>query len=277
MPWWKAFLLWVYCYGSSPLRKARVRQLEAERRAPVIVLTYHRIADTRPNAWTCPNEAFQAQVRWMADHGDLVSLAEAQRRIRDGNPRLAFCITFDDGYAESLDRAYPLLLREHIPFTTFLSTHHVLTREPFEHDLERGDRFPPFGVEEARDLARQGVEIGSHTRSHADVARIADPDALRDEVVTSGRDLAAAVGTSVERFAFAFGWHHNLSNEAFRIAQEAGYLAACSCYGGYNLPGDDDFHVQRFGGPDNLLRLVNLGTLDPRKDRIPRFPRGAAS
>lgn len=271
MPWWKAFLLWVYCRGSQPARRARLRRLEAERRAPILVLTYHRIADTRPNAWTCSNASFEAQVRWMARQGDIVSMAEAQRRIREGNSRLAFCVTFDDGYAENLDRAYPFLFRERIPFTTFLTTHQVLSGEPFPHDVERGDSFRPLSVAEARDLARQGAEIGAHTRTHADLGSVTDPAVLRDEIVTAGRDLSEAVGAPVERFAFAFGWHRNLSVEGFRVAREAGYLAACSCYGGYNFPGDDPFHVQRFGGPDSLLRLQNFGTLDPRKERVERF------
>ena len=271
MPWWKAFLLWVYCHGSSPARRARLRRLEAEGRAPVIVLAHHRVADSRANAWTCPNDVFRDQVRWMLEHGDMVSLAEGQRRIREGNRRLTFCLTFDDGYSENLEQAFPLLLRENVPFTCFVTTHQAMTGEPFAHDVERGDSFRPLGVAELRDLARAGVEIGAHTRTHADVARIEDPALLRDEIAVAGRDLAEAVGTSVRSFAFAYGWHRNLTAEAFRVAREAGYDAACSCYGGYNFPGDDAFHLQRLGGPDSLLRLVNFATLDPRKLSTPRF------
>jgi peptidoglycan/xylan/chitin deacetylase (PgdA/CDA1 family) len=271
MPWWKAVLLWLYCHGSRRSRRARLRRLEAGRRAPVVVFAHHRVADTRPNAWTCSNDVFAEQVAWMGEHGDFVSLREAQRRLREGNPRLAFCMTFDDGYAENLDRAFPLLLRERIPFTTFVTTHQVLTGEPFEHDVERGDRFRPVSLDELRDLARAGASIGAHTRTHADLAAIADEARLRDEIVTAGRDLESAVGAPVQDFAFAYGWHDNLSAAAFRIAREAGYLTACSCYGGYNFPGDDPFHLQRFGGPDSTLRLVNMATLDPRKVTTLRF------
>src|SRR5687768_18104901 len=48
--------------------------------------------------------------------------------------------SFDDGYADNMRFAVPLLLREKLPFTYFVSTNHVLGGEPFPHDVAAGCR-----------------------------------------------------------------------------------------------------------------------------------------
>ncbi len=50
----------------------------------------------------------------------------------------------------------------------------------------------------------------------------------------------------------------------------------CSAYGGFNFPGDDPFHLQRIPVDDDMIRLKNWVTQDPRKICTPRFEyRGA--
>src|SRR3989304_1014585 len=123
------------------------RRAAADRAAlgmePVSVLFYHRVADSCPNGWTMPTCTFAKQIRWLQERFDVVSLAEAQRRIESGhNTRPTVSITFDDGYAENLQFAVPLLLREQLPFTYFVSTNHVFGNRPFPHD-EAARRPPP--------------------------------------------------------------------------------------------------------------------------------------
>ena len=50
-----------------------------------------------------------------------------------------------------------------------------------------------------------------------------------------------------------------------RLARECGYEGVCSAYGGYNFPGDDAFHLQRIHADDDMIRLKNWVTVDPRK------------
>jgi peptidoglycan/xylan/chitin deacetylase (PgdA/CDA1 family) len=114
-------------------------------------------------------------------------------------------------------------------------------------------------------LAQAGIEIGSHTRTHANVGRIKDLDLLRDEIVGSRDELQKLAGTPIRYFAFPYGQHANLSPAAFALARESGYEAACSAYGGFNFPGDDPFHVQRIHGDSNMIQMKNWATLDPRK------------
>lgn len=88
---------------------------------------------------------------------------------------------------------------------------------------------------------------------------------LANEMLGSRDDLESLIGGAVPYFAFPFGQFANLSGVAFEMARDAGFAGVCSAYGGYNFPGDDPFHLQRIHVDDDLVRLQNWTTLDPRK------------
>jgi peptidoglycan/xylan/chitin deacetylase (PgdA/CDA1 family) len=263
-----------FYYGVQyPYRRWLDARRAAAGRAPIMVLGYHRIADDQATPWTQTNRSFARQMAWLRQHFDMISLGEAQRRLRSGrNHRAAVSITFDDGYAANCVSALPLLLREGIPCTYFVSTRNVLEGRPFDHDLALGHSLPPNTVDELRALAEAGVEIGVHTRTHADLGPIMDPTQLHDEVVFAGVELAEAIDWPVRYFAFPFGKHANLNPAAFAMGKEYGYEAMCSAYGGFNFPGDDPFHLQRIMVDELTIRLKNWVTVDPRKLRsVHRF------
>lgn len=271
MPIWKRLLLELYYHGSMPYRRRRNRRLAEMGRAPVIVLVYHRVADDAANLWTRPNRLFEQEIRWLKRTCELVSLEEAQRRIRlRMNHEPCVSITFDDGYADNCRHALPLLVAEQVPCTYFVTTRNVLEGVPFEHDLRMGNNLTVNTIQELRELAAAGIEIGAHTRTHADLGATSDSGVLHDEVVTAGEELQAALGRPVRYFAFPYGQHRNLNAAAFHIAYEAGYEAACSAYGGYNYPGDDAFHIQRIGVDGPTIRLRNWIAGDPVKERRTR-------
>ncbi len=276
MRMWRECLLAAHYWATLPARRRAAIERAASEREPVRVLFYHRVADAHPNDWTMSTKAFATQIRWLRRRFDLVSLTEAQARIATGRNRWpTACITFDDGYAENCQFAVPLLLRQGIPFTYFVSTDFVVRGKPFPHDVEAGCPLPVNAPEEICALAATGVEIGAHTRSHADLGEPLARDRLIDEIAGSKRELEQITGRAVHHFAFPYGQHDNLSPAAFRVAYEAGFATACSAYGGYNFPGDDPFHVRRFHADPEFMRFKNWLTIDPRKlQRVAEFDPG---
>ncbi|MFO7908285.1 MAG: polysaccharide deacetylase family protein [Planctomycetota bacterium] len=267
-------LLYPYYYGMCPVRQWCNARRRAAANMPVIVLFYHRVADKHLNAWSISTRRFARQITWLQRHFTLVSLRDAQACMASGcNRRPLVSITFDDGYADNNAFALPLLLRRRVPFTYFVAVQHIQHGEPFAHDGAAGQPHPVNKVDELVELAEKGVEIGLHTRTHADLGRIDDEEELYDEVVRAGQDLARLVHRPIRYFAFPFGLHANLSVKAFRMAREAGYWGVCSAYGGYNFPGDDPFHIQRFHADSEWIRWKNCLAIDPRKTR--RAPRHA--
>lgn len=258
---------WIDAYrlATLPLRWCRLRLMQRRGCVPIIVLYYHRVANDFDNPWTIGETQFQQQVDWLQRRFDLVDLAECQRRIRSGhNTRPTVSITFDDGYADNCSFALPLLLERGIPFTYFVTTRHLESGESFPHDAERGCHLAPNSVQTLQELARAGVEIGAHTRTHADIGAIDDPEQLHDELINGIRELESMIHRPIRYFAFPYGMPENMTAVAFRKLHDHGLAGVCSAYGGYNQIGGDPFHLQRIHGDPDFRRLKNWLTWDPR-------------
>lgn len=259
-----------YYWATLPARRRAAAHRVAHGREPVRILFYHRVADEHANDWTMSTRAFARQIDWLRSRFDLVSMTEAQTRIgADYNRRPTACITFDDGYADNMRFAVPLLARRRIPFTYFVTTDHVLRGRPFPHDVADGRPLAPNTRDQLREILAAGGEIGGHTRTHADSGEL-PRDELTDEIAGCKQDLEDALRRDVRYFAFPYGLHRNLTTEAFQVALAAGYAGACSAYGGYNWPGDEAFHLRRIHADPELVRLKNWLTVDPRKVRRQR-------
>jgi peptidoglycan/xylan/chitin deacetylase (PgdA/CDA1 family) len=93
------------------------------RPAGVIVLMYHRIVDRDRSLEGLPLETFTAQMRWLRAHCDPIAPEAVVERASDGGrARPAVLVTFDDGYRDYHDLAYPVLRALGIPALVFLAT-----------------------------------------------------------------------------------------------------------------------------------------------------------
>lgn len=262
----REFAIEAYRVSTGPIRQKREADLRRTGQVPLSVLFYHRIADSHPNGWTMTTSQFKDQLDWMSDNTTFASLEEIQDRIASGhNEAKCVHITFDDGYAENCDFAIPLLIEQQIPCTYFVSLDFIITGRPFPHDAAAGQPLQPNSIEQIREMAAAGIEIGAHTRNHPNLGAIKDPDTLRDEVVTATHELAELIEKPIRYFAFPFGLHENLNADAFDMLAEAGMRGVCSAFGAYNFPSQDPFHIRRIHGDPEISRLKNWLSLDPRK------------
>jgi peptidoglycan/xylan/chitin deacetylase (PgdA/CDA1 family) len=93
------------------------------RKPGVIVLTYHRILGADRSLVGIPVENFAAEMRWVRDNCDPIrpeAIVERARQPRGARP--AVLVTFDDGYRDYHDLAYPVLKALRIPAVVFLAT-----------------------------------------------------------------------------------------------------------------------------------------------------------
>lgn len=270
---WKRYLLPLYYYTTWPIRQGYAWIAACQGRCPIAVVVFHRVADDGATPWTCPTKVFRRHIQWLAQHFELISLAEVQRRLQQQRShRPAVHITFDDGYADNCRFALPWLLEQKIPCTYFVTVEQIRTGRPFPHDQALGYGFAPHRPEELRRLAEAGLEIGCHSYTHRNLGPLRDPAALQKEIVQARCELEQIVGGPVRYFAFPFGHPEHLNPEAFAWLWRAGYQAACSAYGVYNLPGRDPFHIRRIPADGSLPRLKNHLFFDPRKFFDPLGP-----
>ena len=89
----------------------------------VSVLTYHRIQGVNRDLGGAPVEMFEQQMRWVREHCDPIAPdALVDRATRPSGAKPAVLVTFDDGYRDYHDLAYPVLKRLGIPTLMFLPT-----------------------------------------------------------------------------------------------------------------------------------------------------------
>jgi peptidoglycan/xylan/chitin deacetylase (PgdA/CDA1 family) len=102
-----------------------------------VVLMYHRIADATVDPWRlCVRpERFEEHIRLLRDRAEVVPLSELRARLRSGRrERPVAAVTFDDGYADNLHAAKPVLQRHGVPATVFLATGYIGSARRFWWD-----------------------------------------------------------------------------------------------------------------------------------------------
>jgi peptidoglycan/xylan/chitin deacetylase (PgdA/CDA1 family) len=208
------------------------------------VLTYHAVGD-EPSQIAVPPAFFRRQIVELRRAGyRAVSFAEAARLLDAGqkdDSRLV-CITFDDAYRSVLENAVPVLREVGFVATIFVPTEHA--GDANRWDTETPPRgWPILSWEELIALARDGFEIGSHTRTHPDLRRL-DDASLNEELAGSRRELEDRLGMEVASFCYPFG-HHDARTRAAVLA--AGYRAACTIEFGACLATHDRMRLPRIG------------------------------
>jgi peptidoglycan/xylan/chitin deacetylase (PgdA/CDA1 family) len=96
-----------------------------------VVLLYHRV-DDRHGSVTPAN--FTAQIEMLLSR---YTPAPLESIVSGDAAPDAFAVTFDDGYAETMRRALPVLTSAGVPATIFVSTDHVATQRSFWWDEVR--------------------------------------------------------------------------------------------------------------------------------------------
>jgi len=105
----------------------------------VVSLMYHEVLpDDQPfDAWHVVRESdFYAQMRYLQEHFEVVSLDEAYTRIRTGAERRRpmALVTFDDGYRGNRDVVWPIARHLGIPVTIFIAPFAVQNQTPYWYD-----------------------------------------------------------------------------------------------------------------------------------------------
>lgn len=98
---------------------------DASRKSRLLILLYHRVAYAPCDPWSLAvtPEHFATQLAIISRLCRPLALTDALRALQEGRlPRRAVVTTFDDGYADNLHTAVPLLERYGVPATMFITT-----------------------------------------------------------------------------------------------------------------------------------------------------------
>ncbi|MEU5090990.1 polysaccharide deacetylase family protein [Streptomyces sp. NPDC021356] len=188
------------------------------------VAMYHSVGDRSDDPYriTVTPERLAAQLRWLRRRGLRgVSVRELLAARAAGGGKGLVGLTFDDGYADFVTDALPLLHRHACGATLFVLPGRLGGDNAWD---PRGPRKPLLAADGIRHAAAEGVEIGSHGLTHADLTR-ADDRALAAEVATSRTRLQELTGAPVDGFCYPYG---SVDARVVAAVREAGYTYACA-------------------------------------------------
>lgn len=303
---------------------------DMERGSMLRVLTYHRVADPaatphlNPALVSATPAAFEASMKTLARHYRVVSIEEVLECVRRARPlpARAVLLTFDDGYRDFAEIAWPILRWLRLPVTLFVPT--AYPGDPtlefwwdrlyraFAHcrvDRVEGGALGPLPLrtpaerrtslkrllthvksishdtamsvvdgicatlecpaarersvltwEELRRLVREGVNVGSHTRTHPILTMIPSRR-LREEIRGARQDLDREIGGMLPVLAYPAGAHDSV---VLRAVGEEGIELAFTTIGGHNaFPPADPLRLCR----TNLTRRTSPAALRLRLTR----------
>lgn len=191
-----------------------------------------------------------------------------ERRAR----QRAVVLTFDDGYDNFYQHAYPILSRHRFAATVFVVTGEVGGASRWDP----GYATPLMNWDQLRELTLQGIEIGSHTVNHVRLTQLSTA-AAKLELETSRRALEQKLGFAATSFAYPYGDHNE---DLEKLVAETGYLAACSTNRGNLHSACGRFRLKRVpvdeftSLPRLRRRLSPLYDLTCRWRRLSRHRRG---
>ena len=288
-------------------------------RDSLLVLNYHRIGNPEddvfdPGVFSATADEFNDQISYLKRHLSPVTLEEALGFVDGSLKQTSRCrvlVTFDDGYLDSYDIAYPILQSHGVQGVFFLTTSIVGSSHvpwwdriayliktarrrrfslhfpvelhvdvdanglpesfravlrayinPENSDPARfmktlseeteGEDIPVMprrflNWDEAREMKRGGMVIGSHTHSHHILSQL-QPDHQFKELSESRAILKEQLADEIDVLAYPVGGRTSFTDQTQRAAADAGYRAAFSFYGGTNLRGKTSaYNINRVG------------------------------
>jgi peptidoglycan/xylan/chitin deacetylase (PgdA/CDA1 family) len=223
----------------------RVLAVPAGRRSGrgATVIIYHRVGGGSPDERDLAPSEFRAQLDVLRGH-DVVSLDEALDRLDAGEDRPGVVLTFDDGFADVYDNAWPLLRERGLPFTLYLATAFMGATMHWDGSTARAAG-PALTWDQVREMVASGLcTLGNHTHHHVrpEALSVAELDRCDEEV---GRQ------TGVVPRHFAYPW--GVPVPALQAELESRFRSSATGLLGRNLPGTDL----------GLLRRVPVRASDP--------------
>jgi len=215
------------------------------RSARVPILMYHYIsippagADAYRRELSLAPDIFREHLDYLQEQGyTTIHLQDLISYLQTGQPPLPekpIILTFDDGYRDNYENAFPALQDHGMVGTFFIITDFA--------DLAATD--PDYARYATWDLLREmdaaGMELGSHSRNHPDL-KGKDADYLVWQALGSSQTLAANLGKKPRVFCYPSG---SYDSQVIDIVHSAGFWGAVTTQTGVEHDNQHLFEMKR--------------------------------
>jgi peptidoglycan/xylan/chitin deacetylase (PgdA/CDA1 family) len=181
------------------------------------ILTYHSL-DRTGSVISISPDLFRAQMAWLAGSGIRVAPLQEIR----GNPGAA-AITFDDGFRNFYECAFPVLRQYNFPATVFVVSGYCGRSNDWPSQPQGGiPSLEMMSWSEVEEVSRAGISIGAHTVTHPRMDFAPEAEIER-ELRVSRATIEDHIGKAVETFAYPYGRF----TPTIRTAVERHFRLAC--------------------------------------------------
>lgn len=165
--------------------------------------------------------------------GDVVRCINTKKPL----PEKALALTFDDGFENFYDEAYPVLKEFGYPATVFLVTDFCGRDNQWPSQPAGIPQLSLLNWEQIRQMSKDSIEFGSHTMSHPDLSTLPLQEA-ENEIIGSKQAIKQHVKNEVFSFAYPYGKKNPESKSV--VVREFRY--ACSTEMNF-VTEDSDLHA----------------------------------
>jgi peptidoglycan/xylan/chitin deacetylase (PgdA/CDA1 family)/GT2 family glycosyltransferase/SAM-dependent methyltransferase len=223
------------------------------------ILMYHRVAPSgleRMRNYRVTPEAFEEQLRYLKDGGfysvswEQWQMARSQRKPLPGR---GVMITFDDGYLDFFQYAWPLLKQYGFTATVFIVADQIGKTNIWDQAF--GEELPLMGWPEIHHLQGEGIEFGSHSTAHHALTALSNEDLVRD-LARSRAILQQGLGAPTRVIAYP---HGDFNPIVEHFAGGCGYTFGVTCRAGSSQFNDSILALPRIEvmGSSTLREFVN--------------------
>lgn len=173
------------------------------------ILYYHSVSPSADNEVIITPEILKSELQYLKDEGyTTLTLNEVSDYLLNSSaiPSKSIVITFDDGYMDNYDNAFPILKELGMKATIFCIT----------SKLDGSYYLSPNAIKEMSDY---GIDIQSHTVTHPKLDSLTYDEQLT-ELKESKKTLESITGKPVTSIAYPFG---NFNEDTIKAAEASGY------------------------------------------------------
>jgi len=231
----------------------------AEHCAQGVILLYHSIGVAEGSDYLklrVDKDSFNRQMEYLYEKKynvvPLMELVDKLNRGTETENKKFIAITFDDGYADNLEFAAPILKKYGFTATIFISTGYLDGGGRQDKYWEKWSYLTTGNISE---LISSGFKIGSHSCSHGALTSL-DDTSLRREISDSKKVLEGVVNSKANLFSYP---HGDFNKRVEGILKEEGYIAACTSITGFNNNKSNVFELKRIEirSGDSLQDFIN--------------------
>ncbi|MFI5251238.1 MAG: polysaccharide deacetylase family protein [Bacteroidota bacterium] len=211
------------------------------------VLMYHRVVDDRKISdkhWTSVHvDDFRRQLELLEQWGFTPITFRDYRLFLEGRldlPKKPIILTFDDGYLDTYEVAFPVMQEFGFKAVIFVLGDKNVKTNYWDHNPEIPDA-PLMNGRQIVEMHEAGFEIGSHSLSHPRLTELTE-DQTWEQICRSRILLEILLDAPVHTISYPFG----LINDSIKEAtKHAGYRFGCGVGSGPAIFGDDHFEIRR--------------------------------